>query len=135
MSLNAHNLRATGEYRKIQHESRAAAADSVELVAMLYDELETTLGVLVSLCKRRAPISLTEPAHRARMILIALDAGLDRAAGGELAESLSNIYISMRLRLERAIASGDHVALGEVGEGIKSLNSAWRSISRTHHRS
>jgi flagellar secretion chaperone FliS len=107
---------ATGQYRMIQHESRAEGADPVELVAMLYDELETALGVLIALLAGGQPVSATEPAHRARAILIALDAGLDRARGGTLAISLSQIYGSMRRKLEPALAEG------------QSLSGAWRAI-------
>ena len=45
VSGDASTVRATGLYRRLQHESRAAAADPVELVTMLYDELETAIGL------------------------------------------------------------------------------------------
>ena len=48
MTATASTVRATGLYRRLQHESRAAAADPIELVTMLYDELETAIGVLGS---------------------------------------------------------------------------------------
>ena len=130
MSLNAVSVRASSAYRQIQHESRAAAADAVELVAMLYEELETVLGVLLVLARQQQSIATTDPAHRARMLLIALDAGLDHAAGGELAQSLSQIYNSMRRRFEGAAATGDVGGLAEIAEGVASLRAAWEQIGR-----
>ncbi len=73
MTATASTVRATGLYRRLQHESRAAAADPIELVTMLYDELETAIGVLGSMVRQGQRISATEPAHRARAILIGLD--------------------------------------------------------------
>jgi flagellar secretion chaperone FliS len=130
MHMNPISARASSAYRQIQHESRAAAADPVELVAMLYEELETALGVLLVLARQRQSIATTDPAHRARMLLIALDAGLDHAAGGDLAQSLSQIYNSMRRRFESAVITGDVGGLAEIAEGVASLRAAWQQIGR-----
>lgn len=81
MAATASTVRAAGQYRRLQNESRAESADPVELVTMLYDELETAVGVLAAMVRQGQRISATEPAHRARAILIALDAGLDHEAG------------------------------------------------------
>jgi hypothetical protein len=78
VTATASTVRATGLYRRLQNESRAAAADPVELVTMLYDELETAVGVLGAMMRQGQRVSATEPAHRARAILIGLDVGLDR---------------------------------------------------------
>ena len=49
-TATASTVRATGLYRRLQNESRANAADPIELVTMLYDELETAVGVLALDC-------------------------------------------------------------------------------------
>ena len=85
MPPTASTVRATGVYRRLQHESRAAAADPIELVTMLYDELEVAIGVLAAMIRQGQRISATDPAHRARAILIGLEAGLDHQAGGDIA--------------------------------------------------
>src|SRR3546814_1912135 len=87
------------------NESRAAAADPVELVTMLYDELETAVGVLAAMVRQGQRISATEPAHRARAILIGLDVNLDRDKGGDVATALSRVYRSMRRKLDDAVAA------------------------------
>jgi len=124
----ASTVRATGLYRRMQSESRAAAADPVELVTMLYDELEIAVGVLAAMVRQGQRISATEPAHRARAILIGLDAGLDHQAGGDVAAALTRVYGSMRRKLDKAVATNDAEGLDELLEGIQTVSSAWRQL-------
>jgi len=128
MAATASTVRATGLYRRLQHESRAAAADPVELVTMLYDELETAVGVMASMVRQGQRISATEPAHRARTILIGLDVNLDHDAGGDVAVALSRVYRSMRRKLDDAVADNSAEALDELLNGIVTISSAWRQI-------
>ena len=128
MTATASTVRATGLYRRLQHESRAAAADPIELVTMLYDELETAIGVLASMVRQGQRISATEPAHRARAILIGLDAGLDRDAGGDVAAALSRVYRSMRRKLDESVAQNDGEALADLLDGVLTVSAAWRQL-------
>ncbi|MBU0824533.1 MAG: flagellar protein FliS [Alphaproteobacteria bacterium] len=128
MTATASTVRATGLYRRLQHESRAAAADPIELVTMLYDELETAIGVLGSMVRQGQRISATEPAHRARAILIGLDAGLDRDAGGDVAAALSRVYRSMRRKLDESVAQNDGEALTDLLDGVLTVSAAWRQL-------
>ena len=128
MTATASTVRATGQYRRLQNESRAAAADPVELVTMLYDELETAIGVLGAMLRQSQRISATEPAHRARAILIGLDAGLDREAGGDVAAALSRVYRSMRRKLDEAVAQNDGEALADLLDGVLTISTAWRQL-------
>jgi flagellar protein FliS len=128
VTATASTVRATGLYRRLQHESRAAAADPIELVTMLYDELETAIGVLGSMVRQGQRISATEPAHRARAILIGLDAGLDRDAGGDVAAALSRVYRSMRRKLDEAVAQNDGEALADLLDGVLTVSAAWRQL-------
>ncbi|WP_033074435.1 flagellar export chaperone FliS [Sphingopyxis sp. MWB1] len=128
MTATASSVRATGVYRRLQQESRAAAADPVELVTMLYDELEVSLGVLGAMIRQGQRISATDPAHRARAILIGLDAGLDHEAGGDVAASLSRVYRSMRRKLDEAVAANSEDMLKELLEGLLTVSNAWRQL-------
>lgn len=128
MTATASTVRATGLYRRLQNESRAAAADPVELVTMLYDELETAVGVLAAMVRQGQRISATEPAHRARAILIGLDVNLDRDKGGDVATALSRVYRSMRRKLDDAVAANSAEALTELLEGILTISAAWRQL-------
>ena len=129
MTATASTVRATGLYRRLQNESRAAAADPVELVTMLYDELETAVGVLAAMVRQGQRISATEPAHRARAILIGLDVNLDRDKGGDVATALSRVYRSMRRKLDDAVAANSAEGLSELLEGILTISAAWRQRS------
>ena len=128
MAATASTVRATGQYRRMQNESRAAGADPVELVTMLYDELETAIGVLAAMVRQGQQISATDPAHRARAILIGLDAGLDHQAGGDVAGALSRVYSSMRRKLDKAVAANSVDDLGELLDGLKTVSGAWRQL-------
>ena len=124
----ASTVRAAGLYRRMQNESRAVASDPIELVTMLYDELETAVGVLVSMVRQGQRVSATEPAHRARAIRIGLDVGLDHDQGGDVAVALSRVYRSMRRKLDDAVAANDADDLDELLGGIVTVSSAWRQI-------
>ena len=128
MTATASTVRATGLYRRLQNESRAAAADPVELVTMLYDELETAVGVLAAMVRQGQRISATEPAHRARAILNGLDVNLDRDKGGDVATALSRVYRSMRRKLDDAVAANSAEGLSELLEGILTISAAWRQL-------
>ena len=128
MTATASTVRATGLYRRLQNESRASAADPIELVTMLYDELETAVGVLASMVRQGQRVSATEPAHRARAILIGLDVGLDHDNGGDVAEALARVYRSMRRKLDDAVSANDAEELDELLKGIVTVSSAWRQL-------
>jgi len=128
VAATASTVRATGLYRRMQQESRVAAADPVELVTILYDELETAVGVLSAMVRQGQRVSATEPAHRARAILIGLDTGLDRDAGGDVATALSRVYRSMRRKLDDAVAANSEADLSELLDGIKTISAAWRQL-------
>ncbi len=127
-TATASTVRATGLYRRLQNESRASAADPIELVTMLYDELETAVGVLAAMVRQGQRVSATEPAHRARAILIGLDVGLDHENGGDVAEALARVYRSMRRKLDNAVAANDAEELDELLKGIVTVSSAWRQL-------
>jgi flagellar protein FliS len=127
-TATASTVRATGLYRRLQNESRANAADPIELVTMLYDELETAVGVLAAMVRQGQRVSATEPAHRARAILIGLDVGLDHENGGDVAEALARVYRSMRRKLDNAVAANDAEELDELLKGIVTVSSAWRQL-------
>lgn len=127
-TATASTVRATGLYRRLQNESRANAADPIELVTMLYDKLETAVGVLAAMVRQGQRVSATEPAHRARAILIGLDVGLDHENGGDVAEALARVYRSMRRKLDNAVAANDAEELDELLKGIVTVSSAWRQL-------
>lgn len=128
MVATATSVRATGVYRRMQQESRAAGADPIELVCMLYEELELSLGVMSSMIRQGQRVSATDPATRARTILIGLDANLDREAGGDVADALSRVYRSMRRSLDQAVTANDENMLHDLITGVNDISSAWKQL-------
>ena len=86
------------------------------------------MGVLASMVRQGQRVSATEPAHRARAILIGLDVGLDHDNGGDVAEALARVYRSMRRKLDDAVSANDAEELDELLKGIVTVSSAWRQL-------
>ncbi|MEP6786116.1 MAG: flagellar export chaperone FliS [Sphingomonadales bacterium] len=116
-------------YRDMDLSSRIDGASPHALVATLYEELITALDVLTRAIERGDSKLRLGQHERATTILHALDAGLDRVGGGELARSLNTIYRQMQRRLIAARA-GDMAATKEVREGVANLAMAWNAIAR-----
>lgn len=116
-------------YRDMDLSSRIEGASPHALVATLYEELTTALDVLKRAIERGDAALRMSQHERASTILRALDAGLDRVDGGDLAKSLTNIYRQMQRRLIAA-RSGDISAVSEVREGTGNLAAAWNAIAR-----
>ena len=116
-------------YRDMDLSSRIDGASPHALVATLYDELLTALDVLARAIERGDAKLRVAQHERATTILHALDAGLDRVGGGDLARSLTTIYRQMQRRLIAA-RTGDLTAAAEVREGVANLAMAWNAISR-----
>lgn len=116
-------------YRDMDLSSRIDGASPHALVTTLYDELITALDVLKRAIERGDSALRMSQHERASTILHALDAGLDRVDGGELARSLTNIYRQMQRRLIAA-RTGDLNAVIEVREGVGNLATAWSAIAR-----
>ena len=109
--------------------SRIEGASPHALVSTLYDELIAALDVLKRAMERGdAALRMTQH-ERATTILHALDAGLDRVDGGDLAKSLAKIYRQMQRRLIAA-RTGDITAVSDVREGVGNLAAAWSAIAR-----
>ena len=87
-------------YRSIALAARIENAGPHELVLLLYEELDATLGSL-ALADRTTGAS-DRLLDRARSIVAALLAGLDPARGGALANDLGAIYRAMLKELRRA---------------------------------
>jgi flagellar secretion chaperone FliS len=114
-------------YHQIDLASRIEGATPHALVAMLYSELAVALAVMRRAAAASDPARQREQHERASSILHTLEASLDRAHGGALADTLAVIYRQMRWRL-LAGRGGDLAAIDEVLAGVASLDTAWASI-------
>lgn len=118
----------TLHYQRVDLASRTEGATPHGLVATLYSELAIALDVMDRVTGDPDRSRFFRQHERAIAILHALDSGLDRRNGGELALSLSAIYRQMRRRL-LAARDGDRAAVAEVRAGVVSLADAWDRIA------
>ncbi|MFN9574868.1 MAG: flagellar export chaperone FliS [Betaproteobacteria bacterium] len=119
-------------YSKVSAETGARAADAHQLVLMLYDgAVEAARLALGHLQAGRVAQKAAALSRAARIVEEGLKVSLDRTAGGQIAERLSDLYDFMILRLLQANLRNDAAALGEVIRLLEDLRAAWVQIGRT----
>lgn len=120
---------ASRQYQVLALSSRLEAASPHHLVSILYDELEKALAVLLAIAKRGGTVCDDPNADRARVILLALTAGLDLDRGGALAATLASVYRAMSKTLSRTIKANDQKSLADLQAGVLSLGESWQKIA------
>lgn len=118
-------------YSKVSAETGARAADAHQLVLMLYDgAVEAARLALGHLQAGRVAQKAAALSRAARIVEEGLKVSLDRTAGGQIAQRLSDLYDFMILRLLQANLRNDAAALGEVIRLLEDLRAAWAQIGR-----
>jgi len=111
-------------------ETAIRTANPLELVVILYD------GAIQSMHEARAHLECRNIAARVRCInkgvsiLSELQASLNLAEGGQIAESLDRLYTYMKLRIFAANLQQNAAPLAEVIQLLESLRSAWSEVAR-----
>lgn len=128
MSFASSNSAQT--YAKVGVETAVAAANSHQLIVMLFD------GALLSIAKAEGFMRQGMIAEKGEAISRAIDiianglrASLDFSAGDELAGRLAGLYDYMGLRLVHANLKNDLGALQEVSRLLGEIKSAWGEIA------
>jgi flagellar protein FliS len=121
--------KASAHYRSLAAAGQAESADPHSLVAMLYDELLLCIDVLTMRAQRGSSLNDDEQAHRARGIIIALRAGLDFEAGGDLAFTLDALYDALSKEFEERLSMPVPQQFTELRAGVESLANAWSAIA------
>lgn len=128
MSFASSNSAQT--YAKVGVETAVAAADSHQLIVMLFD------GALLAIAKAEGFMRQGMIAEKGEAISRAIDiianglrASLDFSAGDELAGRLAGLYDYMGLRLVHANLKNDIGALQEVSRLLGEIKSAWGEIA------
>lgn len=123
------NTRAASAYKRVAVETGVSHADPHRLVAMIFDAL------LQSLVRARTAMERGELAEKGqqigkgvRLIEEGLLAGLNPAAGGEMAQNLGALYTYSVRRLTEANLRNDLKALNEVIQLIEPVAQAWQEI-------
>ena len=128
MSFASSNSAQT--YAKVGVETAVAAADSHQLIVMLFD------GALLAIAKAEGFMGQGMIAEKGEAVSRAIDiianglrASLDFSAGDELAGRLAGLYDYMGLRLVHANLKNDLGALQEVSRLLGEIKSAWGEIA------
>lgn len=117
-------------YAKVSVEVAVESSDPHRLILMLFD------GAISAVSLARIHMNAGEIAQKGMAISKAIDlitnglqASLDMAAGGDLAERLAALYEYMAQRLLIANLKNSVAALDEVSELLASLREAWAEIA------
>ena len=120
---------AINAYTNVGLETSVATADPHKLILLLYQ------GALLAISSAKNQMLRKEIAAKGKYISQAimiieegLKASLDKNAGGELAQNLSDLYEYMSQRLLIANLRNDVDALDEVSRLLSELKGAWEEI-------
>ena len=116
---------ALRDYRAIDVEARVASASPHLLVLMLFDRLSLHLRDARSASLAGDKPRRLKATEMALALVDGLDATLDDARGGDVAQSLHSVYALVRDRL----LDGATADLGEAQSAIETLADAWRQIA------
>lgn len=119
-----------GAYAKVRNETGLIGADAHRLVAMLFDGLFDSLqeargalqrGDLQSKC--------TALSRAARIVEEGLNAGLNREAGLEVADSLHTLYGYLGVLITKANLRSEVAMVDEALSLVAPVRQAWESIA------
>lgn len=116
-------------YRQIDIAGRTAEADPHQLVVLLYEELDRALRALAWATEHRQFSVRSEKATRAIAVLFALEAGLDFEQGGDVARTLSKVYVGARRQIVEASLGDDAAPFLAVADNLAEIAAAWRQIA------
>ena len=120
---------AVNAYHSVGVESLANAADSHQLVVMLFNGARAAIAVARGHLQRKEVEAKGAAIGKAISIIDGgLKASLDLKVGGEMAQNLSDLYDYMGRRLFQANLKNDAKALDEVAQLLQQLGGAWESI-------
>ncbi len=127
--MNAFQGAGARAYQSAGAHGQVAAADPHGLVLLLLDGAIERLALAQGQIKRGEIAQKGETLSRTLAIIDTLNANLDTASGGELAENLRGLYDYMSRRLLEANLRSDVAALGEVAGLLKEIRAGWQAIS------
>jgi len=121
--------RASSTYRRVAADTVVPAADSHHLVHLLFDELlQSIANARGSMARKQIPEKCASISRAVSILDEGLKGGLNRSAGGELAERLDALYDYCILQLTKANALNDEALLVEVRGLLEPLAQAWQEI-------
>lgn len=119
-----------GTYHRVHVETGVETASPHKLVGMLFD------GALAAIAAARGALARGDLAAKgaqigraARIVEEGLRGGLDKTAGGALADNLDQLYAYLVQRLTHANLRNDDAALRECADLLAPLRDAWLSMN------
>jgi flagellar protein FliS len=120
---------AARAYARIGLETGVAAANPHRLILMLFDgAIAATADAAAQLAENRIAGKGKAISNAIRIIEEGLKASLDPEGGGEIAESLGELYDYMSRRLLLSSLRNDVAGLAEVTRLLTELREAWAAI-------
>lgn len=120
---------AARAYARIGLETGVAAASPHRLILMLFDgAIAATADAAAQLAENRIAGKGKAISNAIRIIEEGLKASLDPKGGGEIAESLGELYDYMSRRLLLSSLRNDVAGLAEVARLLTELREAWAAI-------
>ena len=120
--------RGAAGHKKIGEESLVAAADSHELVGVLFKELISSLSTAEDNFETGDLLAMRNKITKASRILTGLQSGLDFDKGGEIAGNLGELYGYCVRRLLDSNTKGSVDGVIETKRLILPIAEAWSSI-------
>lgn len=122
------SYRAMGaHYRSIDISSRVEGASPHRLIAILFEELLSTIDAIAAGARAGARKDFQRQS-RAMSILHALEASLDHERGGAVAPALAKVYRQARRLLAAGMGDGDVARIAEARGMIAEIADAWNRI-------
>ncbi|MCW7540539.1 flagellar export chaperone FliS [Aquabacterium sp. A7-Y] len=116
-------------YGRVQVETTVSGADPHTLVVMLFDGALSSIAAARGALQRQDVEAKGKNIGRAvRIVEEGLRGGLNRPAGGELAENLNSLYSYINARLTHANLKNDEAALQECHDLLTGLRDAWTQM-------
>lgn len=119
------------QYKQVSVDTGVAGSDPHDLVLMLYDgAISAASQALGHMQAGRIAEKAAALSKATRIVDEGLKISLDKSAGGQLAQRLSDLYEYMTMRLLQANLRNDATGLTEVLELLEDLRGAWAQIRK-----
>jgi flagellar protein FliS len=126
----ATHARATSAYRQVSTATQVNLASGPQLVTMLFDALRVQLlKAENALAQNQMPEKGLAIGHAVRIIEEGLRSGLDMRRGGELSQSLNDLYVYCAKTLTEANFYNDVSKVREVASLIETVAGAWKQVA------
>ena len=121
-------IAAMAQYKAMDVQVGADSANPHQLIAMLFDGALERIAIAKGAIERGDIEEKGQKIGRAIAIIDGLRASLNKEVGGEIAETLDNLYEYMQRRLFEANLRSDIPVLNEISDLISEIRSAWMAI-------